>query len=296
MQFGEVELYLLSDGVVHVDAGGPFGLVPKSLYQNYFEPDDKNLIPMTLNCLLIRSDGKWILIDTGLGEKLSPEEVKFWGLERPKGGLREGLARFGISPEDIDWVINTHLHSDHCGGNTYREGDQIRASFPNATYLVQRLEWAEFSHPDARTKGAYYSENFSPLLEAGQAILLHGDTPVTRHVSCVIAPGHTRGHQCVVVRSGGRICSFMGDLASYAVHMQRTSWVTSYDIDPLRTITTKMHWQHWALGNKALLFFQHDPNMPIARLTEEDGRLIISPVEGKDELMSYSPTRIQPRE
>jgi glyoxylase-like metal-dependent hydrolase (beta-lactamase superfamily II) len=273
MKIGEMELFLVTDGISHVDAGGPFGLVPRPLYEKYFRPDQSNRVPMSLTSMIIRSQGKTILVDTGHGQKLTSKEIQHLGLVRPDGGLVAELEHIGISPAEIDIVINTHLHGDHCGGNTYLDGDHVRPTFPNATYLVQRMEWADFSHPDVRTRGTYLETNFTPLWNTDQVQLLHGDTDVTENVRCVITPGHTRGHQSVLLKEGEWRGIFLGDVASYSILMSRTSWLTAYDIDPLQNISTKEHWQNWALERDAWLFFQHDPYTPVAQLRSDNGRL-----------------------
>jgi glyoxylase-like metal-dependent hydrolase (beta-lactamase superfamily II) len=293
MKINGLELYLVSDGITHVDAGGPFGLVPRALYEKYFPPDAMNRVPMVLISMVLRSQGKTILIDTGYGKKLTPKEIKFKGLERPGGGLVAELKKIGFCPEDIDIVINTHLHGDHCGGNTFQEGDQIRPTFPNATYLVQRMEWADFTHPDIRTRGTYLPENFTPLFKTGQVRLLHGDTDITENVRCVVTPGHTRGHQSVLLKVDDWRGLFVGDVASYSILMSRTAWLTAYDIEPLENIQTKETWQKWALEKDAWLFFQHDPHMPVARLQEENGRLNLLPLMEAKELSDSLPTQLQ---
>jgi glyoxylase-like metal-dependent hydrolase (beta-lactamase superfamily II) len=276
---GDLEFAVVSDGRVWVDAGGPFGLVPRILYESFFEPAPDNTIPMDLNCLLLRSQGKTILIDTGLGNKLSPEDEARWGLERPHAGLLEQLSGEGVAPEDVDLVLNTHLHTDHCGGNTLLSGDEPVSTFPNAEYWVQRVEWSQASFPDARTRGTYFWRNYQPLLENGQLRLLHGDTQVTKHIRCVVTPGHTRAHQSVLLESGTWKGLYVADMASYALHMAHTAWLTAYDVLPLENIKTKARWQRWALENEGWLFFEHDPKIKIAQLREEDGRLKTVPLE-----------------
>jgi glyoxylase-like metal-dependent hydrolase (beta-lactamase superfamily II) len=296
MKIGKLEIHLITDGITHVDAGGPFGLVPRALYSKYFKPDSFNRVPMTLVCMVIRSQGLNILVETGLGTKLSPKEVEHWGLERPGGGLLEELALTGLAPEDINIVVNTHLHSDHCGGNTIRLGDQILAAFPNATYIVQRMEWANFANPDARTRGTYLDDNFTPLIKAGKVRMLHGDTALTEEVVCVVTPGHTRGHQSILLKSGDWRGLFVGDLASYSVLMSRTSWLTAYDIEPLENLSTKQIWQRWALDHHAWLFFPHDPNVTVAQLRNEDGRLTLDPLQEGQDLIVSAPIRRLPLE
>lgn len=278
-RIGDLGYAIVSDGRVWVDAGGPFGLVPRALYDSILTPTPDNLVPMDLNCLLLQSEGKTILIDTGLGTKLSSEAKAHWSLERPDGGLIKQLADHGVAPADIDIVLNTHLHTDHCGGNThYADGIPV-PTFPNAEYWVQRVEWSEASHPDARTRGTYFKENFEPLFRRGQLRLLHGDEQVTGHIRCVVTPGHTRAHQSIMLESGDWKGLFVADLASFAVNMIRTAWLTAYDVLPLENVVTKSRWQRWALESNAWLFFEHDPNIKIAQLREEDGRLKTVPAD-----------------
>ncbi|MCJ7513297.1 MAG: MBL fold metallo-hydrolase [Anaerolineales bacterium] len=282
MRFGDLEVYLVSDGQVRVDVGGAFGLTPRALYRSYFDPDEQNAVPMSLNCMLVRARGMTILVDTGLGDRLRPEEVQRWRLERSTGGLIDGLKRLGVHPNDVDIVVNTHLHADHCAGNTRIQDGRLGPVFPRATYLVQRLEWAEAVNPDARTRGTYFGENYMPLLETGQLELLHGDQELTDQVRLVVTPGHTRGHQSVVLESGEWRGLYVGDMASYAAHFERIGWVTAYDVLPLESIATKERWQAWAAETGAWLFFEHDPELPIGRLEREAGRwkVVAPPIPG----------------
>jgi glyoxylase-like metal-dependent hydrolase (beta-lactamase superfamily II) len=294
MHIGDFEIHLLSDGVVVSDAGGPFGLIPRDLYEGYLPPDADNAVPIHLTCMFVRSQGMNILIDTGLGDKVSPMEVDRWRLTRPSGTLLEGLNRLDIEAEDIDIVLNTHFHADHCGGNTRRDSGELQATFPNAEYWVQRIEWAQASHPDDRTRGTYDTQNFEPLLAAGQLRLLHGDTPVTDHVTCRATPGHTRGHQSIELESAGWHGLYVGDMATYAVHMARTAWLTAFDVLPLENIRTKKHWQKWALERDAWLFFEHDPYTAVGRMREGARGLRVEPVEQAAELTAGLPRQTPP--
>lgn len=294
MKIGDLEFHLLCDGIVHVDAGGPFGLVPRVLYEGYFRPDADNRIPQSLNCMLVLSGGKRILIDTGLGPKVSEKEATNWQLDRSQTDLLAGLAEHGLAPSDIDLVIDTHLHWDHCGGNTLIGPDGPAARFPNAQYIVQRTEWSEASHPDARTRGTYFAENFAPLLRSGALRLMHGDERISKHVRCVMTPGHTRGHQSVVLESGDWRGLFVADMASYAINMAKTAWLPSYDVLPLENIRTKERWQEWALENDAWLFFQHDPFTPVGKLQSDGRRLSVISREEAAELTAAIPTPSRP--
>ena len=252
----------------------------------FYELDEHNRIPMDLNCLLIQSEGKNILVDTGMGHKLSEKGLRNWALEWPEGNLEESLGKAGLKPEDVDIVINTHLHSDHCGGNTKFEDSEIVPTFPNAEYWVQRMEFADAMNTNSRTRNTYLPENFEPVWKNEQYRLLHGDTEVTSEVRCAIAPGHSRGHQCVIADDGSNPpVMFLADLSSYSLHMEKPTWVTAYDVEPLETITIKQKWQAWALEKEALLVFQHDLYTPLGKLVRnEEGKLEIEKVEGNQTL------------
>jgi glyoxylase-like metal-dependent hydrolase (beta-lactamase superfamily II) len=266
-----MEWHIIPTGRVWVDPGGSFGLVPRPLWLDHQLTDSKNRTPMDLNSLLIFSEGKTILVDTGLGHKLSEKALQNWGLEWPEGNLIENLANLGVSPEDVDLVINTHLHSDHCGGNTYFESVEVLPTFPKAEYWVQRMEFADAYHPDSRTSGTYLAENFIPVWQGGQYRMMHGDSWVTSQVKAVLTRGHTRGHQSLLLDEGkSPPVLFVSDMASYAVHFAKNSWVTAYDVEPLETIQTKSKWQQWASNNNAVLIFQHDTHIRKAHLIKND--------------------------
>jgi glyoxylase-like metal-dependent hydrolase (beta-lactamase superfamily II) len=279
IQCGDFQIALVSDGVVHVDAGGPFGLVPRALYRPFLEPDAANRVPMTLTCLLVRAGGKTIVVDTGLGEKLTDRQEATWGLVRPGGGLGDALARHGVRAEDVDLVIDTHLHADHCAGNTRLTGDSgvVAPTFPNAQYVVQRREYDDAMHPNERTRNTYYPVNYEPLVQSGQMRLLDGDTEILPGIHGVVTPGHTPGHMSIRFESQGQHVLFVSDLASYSVHFERLAWMTAYDVEPLVTLETKRRWQAWALQTGALLIFQHDPNVPAGHLVQQVDRLRVEP-------------------
>lgn len=278
MQIGQVEVHLLSDGISWSDGGGAFGLVPRTLWDKILPPDALNRVPLILNCLLIRSQGKTILVETGLGDKLTDKQCHIFGLDRPNGGLLDSMARLGVTPEEIDIVINTHLHADHCGGNTILQDGNVVAAFPNAEYWVQRLEWADANFPNERTRATYLPQNFLPLQATDQLHLTNGDTRVTADVRTVVTPGHTRAHQSVVIESEGEAAFFTGDMATLSIHFERLAWVTAYDVEPLETIETKRRWQRWALEQNALIISAHDPHKPVARLQETEGKMQLESV------------------
>ncbi|MCD4685450.1 MAG: MBL fold metallo-hydrolase [Anaerolineae bacterium] len=278
---GSIEIHMIDTGVVWVDSGGPWGLVPRALWSRFLQPDDLHRVPMVLTSLLVRAGGKIILIDTGLGDKLDDKMRENWGLEHPHGTLTEGLARLDLTPADIDLVINTHLHGDHCAGNTeFTAEGGISAAFPNAEYVVQRGEYEDAMQPNERTRATYYPVNYTPLEQSGQLRLLDGDTEIVPGITGVVTPGHTDWHQSILFEDGDDKALFLSDLASYAVHFERLAWMTAYDTQPLLTLESKRKWQQWAVDTGALLIFQHDTQVLAGRMTEnERGRRRVEPVK-----------------
>jgi glyoxylase-like metal-dependent hydrolase (beta-lactamase superfamily II) len=281
-QIGDMQLMVLNDGIVHVDAGGPFGLIPRMLYKNILMPDATNMIPMRLHSLLVRAAGKIILVDTGLGDKLNDRQRAMWNIEQPGGGLIAELARQGIAPGDVDLVINTHLHADHCAGNTQFNPDftGVRPTFPNAEYVTQRREYDDAMRPNERTRATYISPNYEPLVVSGQMRLLDGDTEIVPGIFGVVMRGHTPAMMGIRFTAGDQQALFVSDLASYAVHFSRLGWMTSYDVEPLETLESKRHWRQWALETQALLLFQHDPKLIAGRYVAENNLDPVTLVEG----------------
>lgn len=275
---GTLEYHLVNDGLAWVDGGGAFGLVPQLIWKELRPPDEQNRVAFTLYSLLIRSEGKTILVDTGYGQKL--DEKKRWiaGLERPEGDLLAGLARLQVQPEDIDLVINTHLHLDHCGGNTRLERDQLVPTFPRARYLVQRLEWADAIAPNERTQATYVPENYAPLQASGHLELLNGNSRITGEVRTAVTRGHTRAHQVVILESQGETALFVADMTTLHYHFERLAWVTGYDVEPLESIETKRYWQQWAIEREALIIFQHDLEISRGKLRPAGRHFKVEPV------------------
>ncbi len=279
MLLGGVELRVVSDGVFWLDGGAHFGIVPRVLWEPLIAPDESHRVPMGLNCLFIESAGRKIVVDTGLGSKLSAKQRDILNLGRDKG-LVGALQEIGVAPEDVDIVINTHLHNDHCGGNTsFNEHGQAVPTFPRAEYWIQRLEWADARYPNERTRATYLPENLIPLEEHGQLHLLYGDTPVTREVRCDVTRGHTRAHQSVIIQSQGQKAVYLGDLAPWKENIERLGWTPAGDVEPLETMETKRAFQQWALEEEVLLIFEHDPRITAGYLRRHGDRLEVEPVD-----------------
>lgn len=271
LRIGEFDLLVVSDGVMRQDAGAVFGLVPRIMWEKYVpQLDDKYRMNMGLNSLVVRGRGKTILVDTGCGTKgqHAPGAVS----TEESGRLLDNLRAAGIAPEDVDVVVNTHLHFDHCGGNTIEEDGRPKPAFPRARYMVPRGEWEAAAHPNERTRGTYLAENFAPLDEARQVELTDGENEILPGLRIVPAPGHTEDHIVVEVESGGAYALYVGELAQQPVMLERLAWVSAFDILPMVSIETKRRFTEKAIEKNATLVSVHAPYPGLGRLRAE-GRL-----------------------
>lgn len=274
---GDFELTIVSDGTYFLDAGSFFGVVPKTIWSKKVTPDDKNRLDAGLNSLLIRTGEKNILVETGIGNKLSEKLVQIY---KQPAKLLDNLHAVGLAPEDIDIVINTHLHFDHCGWNTIRRGDAIVATFPKATYYVQRKEWEHGRLQLERDAISYMSPNYDPLVERGQMILLDGNREIVPGVSVQVFPGHTANMQAVMVESGSgsnrmKAC-YISDLIPTSNHLDLT-WLMAFDLFPLKTIESKKRYYAEAIPERWWTVFTHDDQTPWGCVEKkEKGKLVLA--------------------
>ena len=235
-----------------------FGVVPKVLWERCCPADEFNRIPLSLTCLLIRAHGMNVLVDTGLGGKADAKFQTMFAVDRTTS-LEQSLARLGLSRDDIDLVINTHLHFDHAGGNTMHTHDgALIPAFPKARYAVQRGEYEDAVQANERTKASYRPENFMPIAGTKQWDLLDGDTELLPGITAVVTPGHTRCHQSVRIESEGHTACYLGDLIPTVSHLP-LPYIMGYDLAPIQTLETKRRLLERADADHWLLLFEHDP-------------------------------------
>lgn len=268
---GSIRCHILSDGLHKMDGGGFFGLIPRILWQQVIRPDADNFIPADDRSILIESDAGLILVDTGHGDKLGARVSERLGLGGRTQRLVGELAKVGFAPSDVDLVLLTHYHGDHVGGATRWEGgDQtpgpVVATFPNATYMGQRIDLGEASFPNERTAATFDADNWQPLMNAGRFEMVDGPQRLAGGVRTDIAPGHTASLQSVWVESGDASLLFLGDACNWAAHMNRLAWVPAFDIYPLTSMETKRRLRQEALERNTLLVFQHDAQVVTGRL------------------------------
>ena len=257
---GDLELTILSDGTYELDGGAFFGVVPKVLWEKRIQADARNMLTVGTNSLLVRDGKRNVLIETGIGSKLSE---KSQSIHKNQARLMKSFEEAGVAPDEIDIVINTHLHFDHCGWNTrYRDGKAV-ATFPRAKYYVQAGELAHAHEQHERDRVSYLTDNYDPLVASGQMQLLEGDAEIAPGISVRVFAGHTRHLQIVVVRSRDKVICYASDLIPTTHHLDPT-WVMGYDLYPLTCIDNRHRFYAEAIPQKWLVVFTHDHQTPWA--------------------------------
>jgi glyoxylase-like metal-dependent hydrolase (beta-lactamase superfamily II) len=277
MHFGDIEVQHIHGGIFWLDGGSMFGVVPKPLWEKKMPPDERNRIPLAANSFLIRAAGKYILIETGNGTKWDAKLRKIYGFA-DGDPYADSLTRADVKPDEIDLVINTHLHFDHAGGNTRLVDDRAVPAFPNAKYIVQRAELDHAMHPTERDRASYYPHDFVPITQAGQWQFVDGDTEIVPGISVVRIPGHNLQIQGVQITGGGKKLMFVADLIPTRHHLP-LPWIIAYDLYPLTTLETKRKWIAEFVRNGWLVAFGHDPDFPAGTLHEQDGTVVCEPVD-----------------
>ena len=305
-QVGGYRCHALEAGRQRLDGGAMFGVVPKPLWEKRMAADERNRIPLALRCVLVEHDVGPVLIDTGIGNKESEKFADIYAVENlgetGPTQLEDALAELGVEPESVRYVINTHLHFDHAGGNTalppYRrtadpstrrpadpstrrpadpptrrpagrgEGEGIRLSFPNATYVVQQGELEFARHTNERTAASYLAPNFEPVAAAGRWQLVVGETELLPGIRVLPTPGHVPYHQSVLISDAGDTACFLGDLAPTSAHVP-LPWIMGYDLEPLVTLESKRNLLERAEAEGWTMIFEHDPEVVLGRVVRD---------------------------
>ncbi len=276
---GSLRCHTLEGGLQRLDGGAMFGVVPRPLWEKSIAPDARNRIPLAMRCLLVEHPDGLVLIDTALGNKEDRKFLDIYGVENAglEGAtqLEDALGAAGFVPRDVRWVINTHLHFDHAGGNTTLdpelEGDarrHVRPTFPNATYVVQASELEFARHTNERTRASYFPHNFEPVASAGRWRLLEGDGEILPGISARLTPGHVPWHQAILVQDGGDTAAFVADLIPTTAHV-RLAWIMGYDLEPLRSLESKRALLDDAANGGWRIVFEHDPDVATARVVRD---------------------------
>jgi glyoxylase-like metal-dependent hydrolase (beta-lactamase superfamily II) len=257
---GDFEITILTDGFYFLDGGAMFGVVPKPMWAKRSAADEDNRILLGTNTVVVRTGKQTVVIETGIGNKLSPKMRAIFGAQEL---LPQAFRAAGIRPEEVDVVINSHLHFDHCGWNTTRSEDgRITPTFPNARYFAHRGE-VEHGHLQLeRDAVSYISENYDPLIESGQMTLLDGPGEIIPGISVDVYPGHTAQLMGVNIDSAGERACYISDLIPTSAHLDPT-WVMGYDLDPITCIEQRRRFYTRAISEKWLVLFTHDHHTPM---------------------------------
>jgi len=270
LKVGRLTVHAIQAGGQKLDGGAMFGVVPKPLWERRIHADERNRIQLGMRCLLVEHERGLVLIDNGAGNKESQKFHEIYGVENGGAGgrtlLEDGFAALGVKPEDVTLMIDTHLHFDHAGGNTYVDGGGIvRPTFPNARYVVQRGEYEWATHTNERTAASYFPHNFEPVVAAGLYDFVNGETEVWPGIRLIPTPGHTPHHQSVLLESDGARAFYPADLSPTAAHIP-LPWIMGYDVEPLRTLETKRATWKRAVDEDWLLIFEHDAFVTSGRI------------------------------
>lgn len=264
LTLGPWKISTIESGFLWLDGGSMFGSVPKPIWSRAHPADERNRIRLAMRCLLLEGEGRRILVDDGVGDKLTPKLQDIYRVERDSHSIERSLAALGIGMEDITDVLLTHLHFDHAGGSTTLAGGALRPAFPRARYHVQKKNWDNASRPNPRERASYLAENFVPLMEAGVVRLAEGRERPWSGVELLTAEGHTRGQQLVRIEGPEGVLYFVADLIPTAAHV-RIPFVMGYDVAAIETMAEKQALLARATAEGAWICLEHDPAVALAR-------------------------------
>ncbi len=268
MQIGKYKLYSIQTGLIRLDGGAMFGVVPKPLWSKTNPADELNRIDMCMRALLLVSDEKKILVDNGAGYKMSKKLNEIYGINYSEFTLENSLSSYGYNANDITDVILTHLHFDHCGGSTQRDKEgKLQTTFPNAVYHVQKKHWEWANSPSERDKASFFAENFSPIRDAKQLNLIDRDNKFDENISLITINGHTPNQQMVSISDGKITLLYAADLLPMTTHIN-IAYIMGYDLFPLTTLDEKKKYLPLAANEKWFVFFEHDPFTEICMINQ----------------------------
>jgi glyoxylase-like metal-dependent hydrolase (beta-lactamase superfamily II) len=276
IELGDVRVHLLNDGRFALDGGAMYGVVPRSLWEKHDPPDEKNRVTLGLNVALVETAGQRVLVDTGMGDKWSDKQRAIYRIDRTTT-LLDSLRAIGVAPEQIDVVVNTHLHFDHAGGNTMLRDGKLVPTFPKARYVVQMGEWEDATKPNERNRASYLEPDFVPVAEAKQLETIQGQAEVAPGVHVVPVGGHTAYHQMVIVEGGRQALVIPTDLVPTASHLP-LPYIMGYDLFPVGTLEAKRRVLKDAAERGSTLLFYHDVKTPLGRVKLEKDRYVLAAV------------------
>ena len=272
MQIGKYKLKTILSGFIGLDGGAMFGIIPKPLWEKTNPPDELNRVTLSTRNLLLISDDKKILIDTGMGNKWDEKSKNIYRID-PKLEIKNALELCGVKTDEITDVILTHLHFDHTGGSTKYENGKLVPAFPNAKYFVQKknFEWA--MNPTDRDKGSYIKENFEPLVKEGVLNLIDGEINFDENISFRIINGHTFAQQMIKISDSSNTILYCADLMPF-VSQIRNPYVMGYDLQPMITVNEKKKYLELAAEENWHIYFGHDPEFALATVKHSEKGIV----------------------
>lgn len=273
MKIGDYRIETIPDAEFKLDGGAMFGVVPRVLWKRVCPPDELNRIRLNTNCLFVETPTEKILIETGIGEKWTEKEIQIYGIFRTKPFAETLFEKTGYRTEDISIVVNTHLHFDHCGGNTIKnEAGEIVPQFPNARYFVSENEFKHAENPTDRDCASYVSDNWEALKKSGQLELKPSVYEVVEGITMTETRGHNGSMQTVKIESNDETLYSFSDLIPTTNHLS-PAWIMGYDLFPLETLENKKKLLPLTLKENWLCWFYHDAETSLCRLAEINGKL-----------------------
>jgi glyoxylase-like metal-dependent hydrolase (beta-lactamase superfamily II) len=266
-RLGNLELVWLNGGKFELDGGAMFGVVPKVLWTKKYPSSDDNFIPMVASPILVKTPDTSILIETGLGNKLTEKQKKIFRVSEDWKVLQD-LSTLGLSREDIEYVILTHYDFDHSGGVVMKDGDELTLTFPRARHIVQRREWEDVLNPNRRSINTYWPANYELLNESSNLELVDGDREIVPGVKVIYTGGHNRGHQIVRIEEEGDVALHLADLMPTHAHFNPL-WLMAFDNFPLDAIRLKEEYEEKGVEEGAWFTFYHDPFVRACRFDEK---------------------------
>ncbi|MBH31236.1 MAG: MBL fold metallo-hydrolase [Candidatus Marinimicrobia bacterium] len=281
MRIGNFDVTTLITSRFGLDGGSMFGVIPKSIWDKNAAVDSDNRISLVTRSLLIRGDGRIILVDTGSGDKWDGKMKNILAIDPTETNITDTLAQHAVLPDEVTDVICTHLHFDHSGGNTRIEGDQTIPTFPNATYHLQRDNWEWASSPTEKDRGSYRSENWEAITENGMFNLLEAKEPIFDNIKLHLTHGHTPGQMHPILTEGEKTLFFAGDLFPTRLHF-RLPCIMAFDNEPLKTLMEKKEVLRRASDEGWIIILAHDPDCEAVKVYAQGDRFQIEKVFNLD--------------
>ncbi|RIW35692.1 MBL fold metallo-hydrolase [Bacillus salacetis] len=255
LELQDITFKWLNGGVTRMDGGAMFGVVPKPLWSRKYEVNEKNQIELRTDPIYFQLDGKNVLIESGIGSgKLTDKQKRNYGVTE-ESSIGDSLNSLGLTPEDIDIILMTHMHFDHACGLSKYEGDHLVSVFPNAEIYTSRTEWDEMRNPNMRSKNTYWKENWECITH--QVKPFTDEVEVLPGVKMIHTGGHSEGHSIITIERGGSKFIHMADLMPTHAH-KNPLWVLAYDDYPMTSIHAKEKWIQKAVDEGYWFLFYHD--------------------------------------